>query len=90
MHHRRIIKEEHTFNEHGTFESLYAAEAWLSSKGYSTGSLDGLGQPVAIVKGEYNLPQKWHNFNAKEKTLVDGIITSSNWREGEVKITIYA
>lgn len=85
----RIVKEERIFKERGTFKSLYAAEGWLYSKGYSTGSLDGSWHPVAVVKGDYNLPQKWHNFSAKEKSLVDGIITATDWREGEVKVIIY-
>lgn len=86
---KREILQEITFNEPGTFKSYWAAEAWLYQSGFDTGSLDGHINPVAFQKGEYKLPQKWHNFTEKQKAQVSGIITSSNWREGEVKVIIY-
>jgi len=85
----REIKEEHKFKGYGTFQGLYLAHEWLHNNGYYWGSLDGRFNPVAIVKGDYKLPEKWHNFTLAEKKSVDGIITSSDWREGEVKVIIY-
>lgn len=85
----REIKETYTFKEKGTFQSLYAAEGWCSKNGYSYGSLDGHSNPIAIRKGKYDLPQKWHNFSESEKKSVGGIIDSNDWREGEVKIYIF-
>lgn len=82
---KREILQEITFNEKGTFQSYYAAEAWLFQSGFDTGSLDAPNNPVAFQKGEYKLPQKWHNFTDKDKGKADGIITSSDWRDGEVK-----
>jgi len=84
----RIPKETKTFKEEGTFESFYAAENWLNKNGYSYGSMC-YPQPIAVVKGEYNLPEKWKNFSAAQKSLVDGIITSDDFREGEVTVILY-
>ena len=86
---KREIKQELTFKEEGTFQSYYAAEGYLAHIGYSCGSLDGSFNPVAIQKGEYTLPEKWHNFKAKDKNVIAGIMTSNDWREGEVKVTLY-
>jgi hypothetical protein len=87
---KREILQEITFNDkNGTFENMYAAFGWLTHSGFSYGSTDRYPNPVAIQKGEYTLPQKWHNFTAKQKSQVDGIITSNDWREGEVKVIIY-
>lgn len=85
----RPIKVCHIFKKRGDFQSLYAAERWCSENGYECGSLDGLGQPIALKKGEYDLPQKWHNFNVAQKKSIDGYMISSNWREGEVKVVIF-
>lgn len=88
---KREILQEITFNECSKwpFENLYAAQGWLTVSGFSYGSTDRYPNPVAFQKGEYTLPEKWHNFTAKHKSQVAGIITSSNWREGEVKVIIY-
>jgi hypothetical protein len=77
------------FKEPGTFESYYAACGWLSAHGYSYGSMSGLKQPVPIMKGEYNIPQKWHNLTKEDKALLVGVMESNDFREGEVIITIY-
>jgi hypothetical protein len=86
---QREIKQELTFYEKGTSQSYYAAERWLCQSGFDTGSLDAPHNPVAFVKGDYDLPQKWHNLKPKHKALIDGIMTSTDWREGEVKVIIY-
>ena len=86
---KREILQEITFNEKGTFQGYYTALLWLSQSGFDTGSLDAPYNPVAFMKGEYTIPQKWHNLRPEHKSLIAGIITSSNWREGEVKVIIY-
>jgi hypothetical protein len=85
---KREILQEITFNERGTFKSYYAAEAWLYKSGFSAGSID-YPNPIAFQKHYYTLPEKWHNIKAKDKTKIDGIMTSTDWREGEVKVIIY-
>jgi hypothetical protein len=91
---KREILQELTFNEKGTFQSMYAAQGWLRTNGYSYGSgsknrVTGGDYPTAIREGAYDLPQKWHNFDDEDIESVDGIMTSNDWREGEVKVTIY-
>lgn len=85
---KREILQEITFNEKGTFASYWAAEAWLYKSGFSAGSMDG-SNPIAFQKNYYTLPEKRHNFKPKDKAAVAGIITSTDWREGEVKVIIY-
>ena len=85
---KRIALKTLNFKENGTFESLWAAEKWLTDNGYEYGSLCG-SEPVAITKGGYDLPQKWKNFNSLEKSLVDGVVLSTDFREGEVTIILY-
>lgn len=82
------------FKVEGTFQSMYAAQRWLTENNYSYGSpckdrLHGGDLPVAIQKGEYNLPQKWMHFDKEDKELVDGIMISHDFREGDVTIVIY-
>lgn len=86
---KREILQEITFNEKGTFQSYYAAEGWLAHSGFSCGSMDGKFNPIAFQKGTYSLPEKWHNLKPIHKALMAGIMTSTDWREGEVKVIIY-
>ena len=86
---KREIKQELTFKEEGTFQSMYAAQRWLNENNYGFGSLDGPFNPVAVQLDGYDLPQKWHNFDNQDKASVDGIMTSTDWREGEVKVILY-
>lgn len=61
------------------------AQAWLHKHGYSCGSTC-LSPYVAIQKGEYTLPQKVHNFDKEDMALIDGVIYSLDYRNGEVEI----
>jgi hypothetical protein len=83
----RKIKEEKTFDVPGTFESMYAAERWLSENGYKTGS-SCREEPIAIQKGQYTLPQKWKNFTKADKAMIDGVMITS-FREGPCKVIIF-
>lgn len=89
----RDVHSKLSFKEKGTFKSFWAAEGWLSAHGFSYGSTAygrGVpGNPVAICKGEYNLPQKWHNLSAAQKKSVVGVITSNDFREGDVTIIFF-
>lgn len=84
------VKESKRFEVPGTFESMYAAQAWLKEKGYDYGS-NSAGGPTAVMKGrywDYDLPQKMKNFTEREKNLVHGIMTG-NLREGPVIVHLY-
>lgn len=88
----RSIAEKAEFSEVGSqraFSNLYKAEGWLSHRGYSYGSLDGNYNPVAICKGEYTLPQKWHNMTLRQQDSVVGIMISNNWRTSKVTVIIF-
>lgn len=84
---RHIIASHH-FKLKGTFESHWAAQGWCSSNGYSCGSSD-VGQIIALRKGEYDLPQKWKNFDKEDKESIDGVMYSTDRREGETTIYIF-
>lgn len=90
----REIVEEYIFPAHGTFQAMWEAECWLKQRGYSYGSTckdrAGFGDmPVAIVKGAYDLPQKWKNFTKYDIDQVDGVMLSDDFRNGSVKILLF-
>jgi hypothetical protein len=90
----RPVHTRMVFNEPGTFKSFYSACGWLSANGYSYGSTTKDRKlckylPVAICKGEYNLPQKWHNLTREERKSVSGVMVSNNFREGEVTLIFF-
>jgi len=90
----RKVMSEQTFNkpEGQTFGGYYAALEWLGKNGYSDGSMDAGGRhnPIALVKGPYNLPQKWHNFTKEDKQKCDGVMIAYDWREGDVRVILFA
>lgn len=72
------------------FDALYQAQSYLNDLGYSYGSLSVTSSPnIAVKKGEYDLPQKWHNFDKKEISLIDGVIRSLDYREGQVTVMLF-
>lgn len=83
---RKVIQEQ-TFDVLGTFESLWAAEGWLKQNGFSYGS-SCREMPIAIRKGEYDLPQKWKNFESEDESMIDGVLLTS-FREGPATILIF-
>jgi len=90
----RKVKEGKVFKVEGTFQSYYAAEAWIRLEGYSSGSPSmnrgsGRGEPIALIKGQYNIPQKWHNLSKVHKSMIDGVMLSDDLREGEVKVILF-
>ncbi len=85
----RMIIKSLDFKVKGTFESFYAAEHWLHENKYCYGSLCG-NDPVIILKGNnYHYPQKWINVPEAGRKKIDGIITSTDFREGTVTIILY-
>jgi hypothetical protein len=84
----RDVKQKIFFSRKGTFESLYAAQGWCTENGYSYGSLCGQ-QPVAIMYGPYELPQKWKNMDIEDKFKCDGVIVSNDFREGSATVYLF-
>jgi hypothetical protein len=78
-----LVQQNFTKKEDRPFDALYQAQSYLNDLGYSYGSLSVTSSPnVAVKKGEYDLPQKWHNFDKEEISLIDGVIRSHDYREG--------
>lgn len=91
---RRIFRPKaHKFimpfkNDGRDFSAYYEAKGWLHNHGFSYGSTDG-SPYMAVVKGEYNLPQKLYNFTKGECDLIDGVVFSNDFRNGYVEIRLY-
>lgn len=68
------------------FYALRKAEAFLEKFGYSYGSLCG-DEPCGILLGKVTIA-KWKNLTEDERGAVDGLMTSDDFRNGSVKITI--
>ena len=81
----KIIK---FYNDGTTFSAKYKAEAWLHERGYSYGSSTACCPYIAIQKGEYTLPQKIHNFNKEDINMIDAVLYSLDYRDGEVEIWV--
>ena len=72
------------------FDALYQAYSFLEEMGYSYGSLAVTSiQNVAVVKGEYNFHQKWHNLDKEDIQKIDGVIRSFDYRNGKVTIMLF-
>lgn len=84
---KRPIMEKKTFSVSGTFESLYAAQAFLREKGYSAGSL-ARDLPVGLKKGDY-LISKWYNLDKEHILDLDGVMVSNDFREGSVDVILF-
>lgn len=75
-----------TFNQKGTFEACYAAEAWCQENGISWGPMDGPGNPIGLMLGDFHIA-KWTNLTRQEQAACHGTMTG-NFREGPVVITM--
>lgn len=82
---REITRRDNVKVE-GTFKSVYEAEDRLRKMGYVIGSMSG-NQPIGFACGEkYDYISKWYNMTPEEHNLLDGVMISSDWREGSVEI----
>jgi hypothetical protein len=80
-------KTRHVFPATGeTFGALYAAREWCHANGISYGSLCR-DMPVGLMRGDYQIA-KWKNLTSEERASCDGLMTSSDFREGDVVIEI--
>jgi hypothetical protein len=74
------------FKQAGTFQALYAAEAWCRENGISVGQSCATG-PTGLLFGHYDWIAKWRNLTAGEKTDLHGTM-SGDMREGPVVIVL--
>jgi len=85
-----MVQQNFTKKQDRPFDALYQAQSYLNDLGYEYGSLAVTSSPnVAVRKGEYDLPEKWHNLNKEEIALIDGVIRSSDYREGQVTVMLF-
>lgn len=66
------------------FSGHYAAVQWCHEHGVSSGSMCGAA-PIALMRGDY-LVAKWRNLSPQERRTAHGLMTSPNWRSGDVTI----
>jgi hypothetical protein len=82
---REIVRRDNVKVE-GTFSSVSEAEKRLREMGYIIGSMCG-GEPIGFADGnQYNYISKWYNMNREDQNKLDGVMISSDWREGNVEI----
>lgn len=72
------------FDKPGTFESMYAAEAWCRKHGILVGSssVDG---PQGLLRGDFCI-SKWRNMNKAERDALDGTLQAG--RDGPAVINL--
>lgn len=74
------------FNQKGTFQALYAAEAWCRDNGISVGQSSATG-PTGLLFGHFDWIAKWRNLTPKERDELHGTM-HGEFREGPVFITL--
>lgn len=74
------------FNQAGTFQAMYAAEAWCREYGLSVGQSCATG-PTGLLFGQYDWIAKWRNLTARERIDLHGTI-SGDMRDGPVVIVL--
>lgn len=84
---RKIIREITFDKRNDDFGNYYDACKYLKDSGYSYGSMCG-NRPIAIKKGEYDLPQKWKNFTTYGKSQIDGVMVGE-FRNGVVNVFLF-
>jgi hypothetical protein len=76
----RKVKEEKVF------DSRTLAETWLKENGYSVGRMSR-DNPIGVYKGDADIA-KWHNLSKSDKAMLDGVITSMDWRT-DAKVILF-
>ncbi len=74
------------FNQAGTFQAMYAAEAWCRKNGISVGQSSATG-PSGLLFGKFDWIAKWRNLTLKERAELHGTM-SGDFRQGPVVITL--
>jgi hypothetical protein len=85
---REILHTE-TFPPAGTFKAYYAAEGRLKELGYTVGSMCR-NEPIGFADGDKcAYVAKWYNMNQSEKSMLDGVMISNDFREGGATIVFF-
>lgn len=79
------LETSFTFLSDGeSFSAINTAEKFLKDAGFSVGSMER-NSPIGIVKGLYIIA-KWSNLTEDDKKMLNGVITSNDFRDGDVTI----
>jgi hypothetical protein len=82
---RKVLYTE-KFPAEGTFKAYWAAEERLKDLGYSIGSMCR-DEPIGFADGsKYSYIAKWYNISKEDKKKLDGVLISSDFREGGAQI----
>ena len=82
---REVVRHDNVKVE-GTFASVSEAEKRLREMGYTIGSMCR-DEPIGFACNEkYNYIAKWYNIDPSDRKKVDGVMISTDWREGSVDI----
>ncbi len=85
----RKIQSTENFPANGTFGAINEARKSIQDQGYIAGSMC-MHQPIAFMNRDiYSLVAKWKNLTRKERSQVDGVIISNDFREGAVTVVIF-
>lgn len=74
------------FTQQGTFQAMYAAQAWCAENGLSVGQSCATG-PTGLLFGNYEWIAKWKNLTHQEQLDLHGTM-SGDLREGPVIIVL--
>lgn len=85
---REIVHEE-VFPAGGDFSGYYDAEHYLKELGYTRGSMCRV-EPIGFADSDkYRYIAKWYNINVNERADLDGVMVSSDFRNGEVRVIFF-
>ena len=72
----------------GDFGAVSKAEKWCKENGISVGSMCR-NEPIGLVEGSVSIA-KWRNIDREEYERLDGLMLSEDFREGGVRIVLFA
>ena len=85
-----LVQQNFTKKEDRPFDAYYQALKFLNDRNYHSGSLAVTrSNNVAVKKDYYNLPEKWHNLDKEDIASIDGVIRSTDYREGQVTVMLF-
>jgi hypothetical protein len=85
---REIVHEE-VFPSKSDFDGYYSAENYLKKLGYTRGSMCR-SEPIGFADSDkYRYIAKWYNIDVEERAELDGVMVSSSFRGGEVRVIFF-
>lgn len=82
---RKVLYRE-SFPAAGTFQAFYSACDRLKELGYEVGSMCR-NEPIGFADNNvYDYVAKWYNIDIEDRTKLDGVMLSEDFREGSVDV----